>query len=162
MKYPRYLGLDLAMGQPGFSVVEVRKRTPHLIVTTHVKTNSKLPHGDRLAHIAAYFDVVFYDFGPFEAIVREKAFHNERVAATEGGYKAAAAIDLCLRGRPILELPNSTVKKALTGNGRASKDEVEAGVKKFFPNHDFEVKDESDATAVILTYLLQKNLIDPV
>lgn len=161
-RYPRYMGIDLSLSCPGFAVVEVRRRKPFLLYVKHVKTNSKLNHGDRLAHVAAYFDAIYYDFEPFEAIIREKAFHNSRVNATESGYKTAAAIDLCLRGRHIEDIPNTSVKKEVAGKGNAGKDEVRAGVARWFPKQEFKTDDESDAVAVALTYLLREKIIDPI
>lgn len=159
---PRYMGIDLSLSCPGFAVIEVRNRKPFLLYVKHVKTNAKLTHGDRLAHVAGYFDAIYYDYGPYEAIIREKAFHNSRVNATQSGYKAAAAIDLCLRGRPIEEIPNTSVKKEIGGTGRASKDEVRAGVAHWFPKQEFKTDDESDAVAVVLTYLLHEKIIDQI
>lgn len=156
----RYLGLDLSISRPGFAVLEVKRRKPVLIFCEHVKTNAKLSHGDRLAHIKAYVDAIRYDYGPFDAVIREKAFHNARVHATAGGYKVAGIVDYTLRGYDIVELANSTVKKALTDNGRADKAGVEREVMRWFPTQEFKTDDESDAVAVCLTYLLRENLID--
>lgn len=156
----RYLGLDLSISRPGFAVLEVKRRKPILIFCEHIKTNAKLPHGDRLAHIKAYVDAIRYDYGPFAAVVREKAFHNSRVNATAGGYKVAGIVDYTLRGYDIVELANSTVKKAITGNGRADKREVEREVLRWFPQKKFNSDDESDAVAVCLTYLIREGLID--
>lgn len=158
----RYLGLDLSISKPGFCVLEVKRRKPGLLFCSHIRTNPKQSHGHRLAHIKAHVDAIRYDYGPFAGVVREKAFHNARVNATAGGYKVAGIVDYTLRGYDIVELANSTVKKALTDNGRADKAEVEREVMRWFPTQEFKTDDESDAVAVCLTYLLRENSIDPI
>ncbi|MCS1350361.1 crossover junction endodeoxyribonuclease RuvC [Mechercharimyces sp. CAU 1602] len=159
----RYFGLDLSISCPGFAVLEVKKnRKPTLLFYGHLKTNPKLPHGDRLAHIKSYVEAIRYDYGPFVKVIREKAFHNARVHATAGGYKVAGIVDYALRGVEIEELANSTVKKEVTGNGRASKDDVEVAVRGWFPEEEFKTDDESDAVAVVLACLLREGLIEEV
>lgn len=46
-----------------------------------------------------------------------------------------------------------TVKKQLTGNGRATKEEVEEATKKLTNCDSFKVDHESDATAIAITLI---------
>ena len=64
---------------------------------------------------------------------------------------------------PANEIPPSEVKKAATGSGTASKEEVEIGVRKWLGLSDdyvFETDDESDAVAVGLAWLIREGHIE--
>jgi len=59
----------------------------------------------------------------------------------------AHAIEICQRlGLPVMEIHQSTWRKAFTGNGRASKDDVLALAQQIVPN--LKSKDASDALGV--------------
>lgn len=53
-----------------------------------------------------------------------------------------------------------SVKKILTGNGKAEKDEVMAAVKEYVGDIEFATDDESDAVAVGLCYAIDNGLIE--
>lgn len=62
-----------------------------------------------------------------------------------------------------VEITPKTVKKDITGNGSASKDEVEAGVRRMLALPDeftFRTDDESDAVAIGLSYMVREGVID--
>jgi crossover junction endodeoxyribonuclease RuvC len=158
----KVLGLDLSLNRPGFAVVEVKRRRPRLVLATHLKNKAGMSHGHRLAYVKAFMEVLYYQHGPFEALAREKGFHNQRATATVVLAKVAGIADYSLRAQEIEELAPSEVKKALTGNGRAGKEEVAEAVRRYFPDATFETDDESDAAAVALAYLIKNNLIEVV
>ena len=64
----------------------------------------------------------------------------------------------------IEEIPPTTIKSIIAGYSRASKEEVEEGVRELLPEHQKEMEfysdDESDAVAVGLTYCIRKGLLD--
>jgi crossover junction endodeoxyribonuclease RuvC len=82
------------------------------------------------------------------------------------GYEELGALRWLIRdhvrhvyGMDVVEISPSHLKKVVTGNGRASKDEVMATVKalaelKFWPEP--KNNDEADAAALIITYLRDK------
>jgi crossover junction endodeoxyribonuclease RuvC len=156
----RVCGLDLSLNRPGFAVVEVRRRKPRLIIATHLKNKASLSHGDRLAYLKAYLVMFMYDHGPFDAVVRERGFHNQRATATVALAKVAGIADYELRRQGVEELTPSEIKKALTGNGRGGKEEVAKAVLRYFPHAQFATDDESDATAAALAYLIKNDLIE--
>ncbi|GAK00882.1 hypothetical protein JCM19055_4004 [Geomicrobium sp. JCM 19055] len=59
----------------------------------------------------------------------------------------------------IVEITPTTVKKAITGNGKAKKDQVARDLKNFVGDIEYKTDDESDAVAVALTFALQKGWI---
>jgi crossover junction endodeoxyribonuclease RuvC len=65
--------------------------------------------------------------------------------------------------RVTAEVNASTVKRLVGGHGRAEKDEVAVGAKRILrlpEDYEFATNDESDASAIVLAYLIEKELID--
>lgn len=57
------------------------------------------------------------------------------------------------------EIAPTTVKKLLTGSGKAEKEAVAAALERFLDIQVYKTNDESDAAAVGVTWLLQNNLL---
>lgn len=84
-------------------------------------------------------------------------------------HGAWSAVDRSLSRLGLVVADNlspSTVKKAVTGNGRAEKPQVAEAVRRYLrlgPDYKFNAGyDDSDACAVALAYLLRENLIDEI
>lgn len=90
--------------------------------------------------------------------IRERGVITRHAEALMLG-KVVGVIDLALEnlssGRTFDELPPLTVKKQVTGSGRAKKDEVAAALPQYVGNQTYETDDESDAVAVGIAWLLK-------
>jgi crossover junction endodeoxyribonuclease RuvC len=157
-----YLGLDMSLSSAGVAVIEVRDRKPFLLLATRVKTNPKHNHGTRLYNIARRLRQVSADFGPFTAVLREKGF-SRFAAATQAIFKSIAISDIVFKEYEIVEYSPTTIKAAIGGGGKSSKEQVEQMVREILGLEDdyvFESDDASDAAAIILTHLKKQDLID--
>lgn len=154
----RFLGMDLSLSSPGFSVIELRDGIPLLVHVSHRKTNPKQSHGGRLEDIRAELSTIYAKYKPFDAIIREKGF-SHHAATTQAIFKVVGVTEWYLRGHKIEEISPTTVKKTLTGDGKASKDDVAQAVKRYVGDVDFVTDDESDATAVILAHLIREGML---
>lgn len=157
----RYLGLDLSLSSPGFAVLTLHEGVPIVLETSHVKTDAKASHGQRLIQIQSELLRLVDLYGPFEKVIREKGF-SRFAATTQTLFKVVGVSDLVLRDYKIHEIPPTTVKKAVTGDGKADKSEVADAVHKIcrIDRADyFKTDDESDACAVVLAYLIQKGVV---
>lgn len=105
---------------------------------------------------------------PTATVVREKALdwqggHNQRSRTIEVLHKVIGVVDLyawSLGNRVIDEVPVPTVKKAVTNDPDAKKEEVLASLDQFVGQHDYACDDESDATAVGIAWLLREGKLD--
>ncbi|MNC32978.1 Holliday junction resolvase [compost metagenome] len=109
---------------------------------------------------------------PFDIVVREDFTSGRNKRATQTIFSAWAAADRALSAygyqaedlKPALS-PTS-VKKYVTGSGKAEKPEVAEGVRKYLRLADgYKWRtgyDDADACAVALSYLLRENMIDPI
>lgn len=160
----KILGLDLSMSCAGFAVIEIDNGKPILIHTCHVKTNAKQTHGQRLIQIADYLRKLVEVYGVFNFVAREKGF-SRFANTTQTLFKVVGVSDLELAREGytrIKDIAPTTVKKAVAGNGKASKEDVESGVRTWLglsSEFKFTTNDESDAVAVALTLAVQEGLI---
>jgi len=58
-----------------------------------------------------------------------------------------------------VEIAPTTVKKLLTGSGKAEKDMVAAALERYIGNHEYATDDESDAVAVGIAWLNSKGYL---
>lgn len=160
--------LDLSLSSPGFAVLATEHNGHHnvpiVLETSHVKTKSSKSHGYRLGEISEEIDRYITTYQP-EHIVREKGF-SRFAATTQALFKVVGVSDLYAQMRMdkiISEIPVTTVKKAVTGSGKASKDEVADAVRHILqidkPDF-FATDDESDAAAVGLAYMYEHKIIE--
>ncbi|WP_169713634.1 crossover junction endodeoxyribonuclease RuvC [Paludifilum halophilum] len=162
MAVKRYLGLDLSLTSPGLAVAEIRRGKINLVHLDTLKTSNKWDEGQRFDHVAAWLACKFYEWGPFEAVAREMAVgsFNAHINRSLFGVRAMSAHVLRGTGTKFADYTPSSVKKEIGGSGKAGKDAVEAGVLRYFPDTEFRGDDESDAVAVVLTYLIREGVIN--
>ena len=166
----RIFAIDIS-GSPGFAVLDVKQLKAgakvSLVHVDHAKTDSDSPDSQRYAYIEAKTVQLIHEYGPFDAICREHFIKGGSKRATQLVFGSWAAIDMAL-GRYGYAIPKenefspSAVKKAATGNGKADKAEVEAGVRTILKLPDdfvFRTDDESDATAIAITYLQREGTL---
>lgn len=98
-----------------------------------------------------------------DVFVREKGFYHFQTE-TLALFKVIGITDLavwraCRKG--FAEIAPSTVKKALTGSGRAGKGEVAAALERFVGKQAYVTDDESDAVALGIAWLIQSYDLKP-
>lgn len=104
---------------------------------------------------------------PMAAVVRERALDKQggpqKSRTIEVLHKVVGVADLYaygFGGRQFEEVPPQTVKKALTNNANAEKDEVAAALEQFVGKREYACDDESDAVAVGISWLIQQHKLD--
>jgi len=156
------LALDLSLTSSGIAVIAITEGQPIILEASHIPTLSKHSHGHRLWQISDEIERYFKAYSP-EHVVREKGF-SRFPAVTQALFKVVGCSDMVahIYGHTVAEIPPTTVKKAITGSGKASKDEDAAEDMRVLRIQDadyFATDDESDAAAVGITFLKQKGLI---
>lgn len=160
----RILAIDTS-ASPGFAVLDVSPgKLPKIVYADAIKTDAKKPDSERFAVVEAMAIMIAFKYGPFDRVVREHFIKGGSKRSTQLVFGAWSAIDSAL-GRfnyhidATDEVTPTTVKKAASGNGRAQKDEVEAGVRsrlKLPASYEFSNNaggDASDAVAIGLAWI---------
>lgn len=157
----RVLSIDTSLGSPGIAVIDVINGKPKLIDVSHVKTKSTEPIALRTKTIEAWAHLFIRKYASYDLIVRE-GFASKIPHTNYTVFSAWNAVDRALNDFGLKvddSIGQASVKKKLLGKGRAEKEEVEAGVRRYLTWSKFETNDESDACAIALAYLLDKKII---
>lgn len=142
---------------------------PTLVATSTVKTDAAEEQPLRYEVIEAHALLFFRQHRPDSAIAREIWPPSRNFAQNDKVHGAWSAVDRALSRLGLVVADNlspSTVKKLVTGNGRAEKPQVADAVRRYLrlgADYKFNAGyDDSDAAAVALAYLLRENLIDVI
>ncbi|MEC0037208.1 crossover junction endodeoxyribonuclease RuvC [Bacillus cereus] len=158
----RFLGLDLSLASAGVAIIDLEDGNLDLVHKFRIKTNPRQRHGQRLHVIATELKKASIEFAPFDTIIREKGF-SRFAQTTQALFKVVGISDLVLRDYKIEEISPTTIKRVMTGDGKADKAAVEKAVRRYLNLRDdfiFISDDESDACAVILTHLVENKIIE--
>ncbi|PFZ19532.1 crossover junction endodeoxyribonuclease RuvC [Bacillus wiedmannii] len=157
----RTLAIDTSLGCPGIAVIDVINDKPKLVDVSHVKTKVSEPIALRTQIIEAWALLFVRKYAPFDLIVRE-GFSSKIAYTNYTVFSAWNAIDRALNSFGLKvddSIGQASVKKKLLGKGRAEKEEVEAGVRRYVEWGEFMTSDESDAVGIALAYLIDKGII---
>lgn len=163
MNTPVVLGMDLSMSSPAFCVGVPENGKVKVLHLSHVKTTSKASHGSRLRTIFMELERIFSQYPNVTDVVREKGFSRHAIT-TQTLFKVVGVSDLVSHHfgyGEVHEIPPTTVKKAVTGDGKADKQEVANAVTLHYLAKPikFANDDESDACAVVVAYMKQNKMI---
>jgi crossover junction endodeoxyribonuclease RuvC len=132
----RVLGIDPGLRLTGFGVVEIRPGSiePALVEGGVFKLNAKASVADRLAQLAEDLVGVIDEVKPDQLAVEKVYSHYAHPQTAIIMAHARGVILLCAKqaGLTIQELAATEVKKALTGNGHASKEQMQLAVQAQF------------------------------
>ena len=128
----RVLGIDPGLRLTGYGLVEVRPGAiePALIEGGVIKLDGKTPVADRLVQLAEDLNGVIEASGAQRLAVEKIYAHYAHPRTAIIMAHARGVILLCAKqhGLEIEELASTEVKKALTGNGHASKEQMQRAV----------------------------------
>ncbi|MBV9383533.1 MAG: crossover junction endodeoxyribonuclease RuvC [Streptosporangiaceae bacterium] len=122
----RVLGIDPGLTRCGLGVVDgVPGKAPELVAVGLVRTPSEDDVAARLLAIETEVERWLSEYRP-DTVAVERVFSQHNVRTVMGTAQAGAVAIVCAarRGLPVALHTPSEVKAAVTGNGRANKDQV--------------------------------------
>lgn len=150
----RILGIDPGTGRLGFGLIEVTGPKTILVDAGVITTPPHTPESDRLITIFDELSAIISDVRP-DCMAVEKLFFAQNVTTAINVAQARGVILLCGK-RAGLELSEYTplqIKMALTGYGRASKQQIQEMVRVLLGLNDTPKPDDcADALAVALVH----------
>ena len=154
----RFLGIDPGLNLTGYGVIECRGRETTLIEAGVIRLPRS--NGDNLAErLETLFESmreVIDEFRPVKVCLEEVYSHRgyPRTAILMGHARGVICLAARMARVGVVSLPAKRIKQAVTGNGNASKLQVQRAVQ-----HHFSLQgvphppDVADALAAALCYL---------
>lgn len=151
------LGVDPGTRVMGYGALVLRPEGPVLLAAGTLRA----PAGDsppkRLGHLLGRLEEIMDRLKP-NVVVVESAFAGENIqsAIRIGEGRGLALAVAARRGLEVLEVAPASAKRAVTGNGRADKEQVAQMVaRELGLEAPPSSRDATDALAMALTYVLQ-------
>lgn len=156
----RILGIDPGIGRTGWGLVEVENARLKVQSFGCVETKSDLTISERLRQIYTEISKIIAKHKPDEFAIEELFFNTNAKTALIVGH--ARGVALLLAGQKQLSVSEYTplqVKIALTGYGRAEKNQIGQMVKiilglQMIPKPD----DAADALAIAITHAFSRKM----
>lgn len=149
----RLLGLDPGLRHTGWGVIDVAGNRLTHVADGAVHSSDDRPLPVRLVELHAALVEVLDRYQPDEAAVEETFVNANAASALKlGQARAVALLVPALAGLPVAEYPNNQVKKAVVGQGRAEKSQVQAMIRILLPGCRIGSPDAADALAVAICH----------
>jgi crossover junction endodeoxyribonuclease RuvC len=149
----RIAGFDPGLSRTGWGVIEFSGTRLTHIANGVVATKSGDELGVRLAALHAGLRAVLEAHAP-DAVAVELAFvAKDPVAALKLGHaRGIALLAAAEAGIAIAEYAPNHIKKSVVGVGHASKEQIQAMVRRLLPTARFEAADAADALACAIAH----------
>jgi crossover junction endodeoxyribonuclease RuvC len=150
----RVMGIDPGTHRTGFGILESSGRDYKLVICGTIRAASKDPIAKRLLHIFDSLQKNIQSYKP-GVMALETLFFAKDIRAVEriGEARACAMLAASKQGIEVIEYAPTAVKKSVTGNGRASKEQVQFMVKRLLNLREAPALDASDALALAMCHL---------
>lgn len=148
------LGIDPGLGRTGWGIVEEEHGKVKVLGFGCIETEPNSREDLRLQSISKEIKVILDKFQP-QVLAIEKLFFNKNVktALSVGQARGVVLLEAVQNGVIVEEYTPLQVKIAVTGYGRADKNQVGAMIKSVFGLDSIPKPDDvSDALAVALTH----------
>lgn len=149
----KILGIDPGLQVCGYGCLEADSGTETLVEAGFVKTDPKLELAEKLKHIGEDIDALLDTLNPTVVAVEELYAHyaHPRTAILMGHARGVILQHCAARDIQIQSFSATRIKKSLTGNGRATKEQMQRTVQTVMGLSEVpEPHDVADAIAVAL------------
>ena len=155
----RVIGIDPGTNIAGYGIVEKgRAGTFKYIGGGEIKLKRGTPLSERLLQISETMDSVMAEFKPTHCAVEEVFFaKNVKSALTLGHGRGVVLLSAAKAGIEVHEYSASTIKAAVSGSGRAGKDQVQKMVQMLLKLDAPIGADAADALAIAICHLNHYN-----
>lgn len=160
MDYERIImGIDPGTNVMGYGILGINGRRAEMIVMGVIQLNRFESHYLRLARIYERVSALVQQYLPDELAIEAPFFGKNVQSMLKLGRAQGVAMAAALaKDIPIAEYPPLNVKKAVTGNGQASKEQVANMLKHLLSIPEEKMPgmlDATDALAVALTHMYE-------
>ncbi len=150
----RVLGIDPGTHRCGAGILDAEGNRYKIVDAEVIRAKSSLPIEERLYFIFENLRRLIKEFQP-DVLALESLFYAKDIQAVVRIGEARACAMLAAREMklPIFEYAPTAVKQSVTGNGRATKEQVQFMVTKLLNLKDAPYADSADALAIAICHL---------
>jgi crossover junction endodeoxyribonuclease RuvC len=152
---PRVLGIDPGLNTTGYGVLELAVGGPKLCEAGIVRGHDRRSLTSRIAELFEGVVDVIDQLKPCAMALEQLYSHYQRprTAILMGHARGVICLAAARAGVPVISYSATQVKKALTGNGRAKKDQMQRAVQQELKLKQLpEPPDVADALAIALCH----------
>lgn len=126
----RIVGLDPGLQLTGYGVIDFDPRRPRLVDAGVIRLSSKTTVANRLVELERELEEILQEHSPDVVAIEQLYSHyaHPRTAIIMGHARGVLMLVCQRRGVRVRELSANRVKKNLTGNGHASKRQIQQAV----------------------------------
>lgn len=126
----RVLGIDPGLNVTGYAAVDFAGGEPTIVEAGTLRTDAKAPMAERIGQIHADLTALLAELAPDLVAVEQLYAHykHPRTAILMGHARGVILLAAQQAGVGTKNLPATKVKKSLTGNGHASKHQVQRAI----------------------------------
>ena len=150
------LALDLSLSSSGYAVGIVEDGFLKVATFGHIDTKAYIKSGIGIRLNLIYDEIsrLIAEYKP-DYVVKEQSF-SRNAASTQKIFQVVGITILAAyqHGLEVADIGQSTVKKQIAGNGRATKEEVAERIRQL-TGVSTPVNDESDALGILIAYCIQ-------
>ena len=154
--YIKAIGIDPGLATTGFAIVETLEKRGRACQWGNIKTSSDLPFPERLNIIYTQLSEILSHWHPQLMVMEDVYVYNKypKAAIQLGAVRGIIYLVAQHKKMDTCEMKPTEVKSALTGNGRASKQQVEKITQKILDiKKKVKSNHASDALALAITGL---------
>lgn len=153
------LGIDPGTAATGYGVIRV-EYSPQLLECGCLRTSSKEEMVQRLRKIYEQVKEIVNKFAPEEVAIEDVFFNrNVKTALSVGQARGVILLAASHQGAIVFNYTPLEIKQAITGYGKASKEQVQEMIKKTLHLSSLSSSDDAaDAIAVALCHFYSRKL----
>jgi len=155
----RVLGVDTSLRCTGLAIVDGRGADARFVDARPVPNPARRSIPECLVHIADTLESYIDEFHPDEVAMEGIFFcKNPRTALVLGHARGVVVLVCARRGLVPREYPPASVKRAATGVGSATKDQMRRMMQRLFGLPELPQEDSADALAIALAHIHERRI----
>ena len=149
----RILGIDPGLRHCGWGLIDAAGGKLTYVASGSIHPPATLPLAERLFHLHHSLQQTIASYTPDIAAIEESFVNvNGQSTLKLGQARGAIMLSLGIAELTVMEYAARLVKKTITGNGRAEKDQMQQMVKLLLPHSNPQNADEADALAIAICH----------
>ncbi|MDR2527169.1 MAG: crossover junction endodeoxyribonuclease RuvC [Rickettsiales bacterium] len=156
----KVIGIDPGLIKTGWGIVEKQDNNIKYVESGTIYTNTKKSIGERLLNIYNNINYLIELYKPEQFAIEETFVNNNPITSLKlGQARGIAILTSAINNIPFFEYSPNSIKKSVTGVGKAHKEQIMAMIKYIFPSSVVKSEDEADALSVAICHCNHNNWI---